>query len=130
MFRKILFSLTVISITACGGGGGADNSTAPPIGNTPVPTGGISVRNDLFSPAAKTVTVGSAVQWSWNSCEGGGAYGGSTCTAHSVTFDDGSASSALQDQGTFSRTFSTAGTYSYHCQIHGAQGMTGTVVVQ
>jgi plastocyanin len=48
---------------------------------------------------------------------------------HSVTFDDGSASSALQDQGTFEKTFSTPGTYMYHCSVHGTLGMTGTITV-
>jgi plastocyanin len=129
MLRKVFISLTIISLAACGGSGGADNSTSPPVGNTPVPTGGVSVRNDLFSPDAKTVAVGTAVHWSWNSCEAGGVYGGSSCTAHSVTFDDGE-TSALQDQGTYTRTFTAKGTYNYHCQIHGAQGMVGTITVQ
>jgi plastocyanin len=126
MVRKVCVSLTLIAVAACGGGG--DSTTSPTTGNTPVPSGGVSVRNDLFSPAAKTVSVGTAVNWSWNSCAGGGIYGGSTCTSHSVTFDDG-VSSAIQDQGTFSRTFTTAGTYNYHCQVHGA-AMSGTVTVQ
>jgi plastocyanin len=30
---------------------------------------------------------------------------------------------------TYQRTFNTAGTYTYHCSFHGAQGMTGTITV-
>src|SRR6476646_1169520 len=128
MLRKTCVSLMIIALAGCGGSGEADASTAPPVGNTPVPSGGVSVRNDLFTPAAKTVAVGTTVNWSWNSCDAGGIYGGSTCTSHSVTFDDG-VTSVVQDQGTFSRTFTAPGTYNYHCQIHGA-AMTWTITVQ
>jgi copper binding plastocyanin/azurin family protein len=31
--------------------------------------------------------------------------------------------------GSYSRTFSTPGTYQYHCTFHTAQGMTGTITV-
>ena len=45
-------------------------------------------------------------------------------------FDDGSnISSGSQSSGTFSRTFTAAGTYKYHCTIHGS-AMSGQVVVQ
>jgi len=64
-------------------------------------------------------------QWTWNSCDSG--YGGEVCTAHTVTFDDGP-SSELQDKGSYSRAFNTAGTYKYHCQVHGT-AMSGSVVV-
>lgn len=127
--KSVLFAMAVISLCACGGSGG-DSSTAPttnPGINTPPPADGISVTNDAFSPGTKTVAVGSSVRWAWNSCTGD-SYNGQTCTAHSVTFDDGTGS-AVQDQGTFSKTFNTAGTYSYHCSVHGAL-MTGTITVQ
>ena len=96
--------------------------------NIPPPAGGISVSNNTFSPGTKTVAVGTSVRWAWNSCSGD-VYSGQTCGSHSVTFDDGTASSPLQDQGTFDKTFSAAGTFTYHCQIHGAS-MTGTITVQ
>jgi plastocyanin len=95
--------------------------------NTPPPVDGISVTNNAFSPATKTVAVGTAVSWAWNSCTGDG-YSGQTCVSHSVTFDDG-VGSATQAQGTFTRTFSAAGTYSYHCVVHGT-AMSGKVTVQ
>lgn len=112
---------------ACGGGGGG-TSPPPPSGNTPPPAGGISVANNFFSPAAKSVTVGTTVQWAWNTCSGGGpGYGEETCVAHSVTFNDG-VTSPTQDKGTFSRTFNAAGTYDYQCLTHGT-AMTGRVTV-
>ena len=49
--------------------------------------------------------------------------------AHTVTSDNGVfASGNLSPGATFSYTFNTAGTYSYHCSIH--TYMVGTVAVQ
>jgi plastocyanin len=47
---------------------------------------------------------------------------------HSVTFDDGSGS-VTQDHGTFSKVFNAAGTFNYHCSVHGA-AMAGSITVQ
>ncbi|HCU10994.1 MAG TPA: hypothetical protein DGB72_02590 [Gemmatimonadetes bacterium] len=127
--KGVFVMLAVASLCGCGGGGGG-TTTAPMNNgvNTPPPIGGISVTNNMFSPGTKTVAVGASVQWAWNTCTGD-AYNGQTCVQHSVTFDDGSASSALQDQGTFNKTFNTAGTFTYHCSVHGA-AMTGSITVQ
>ena len=117
------------AVLACGGGGGGGDSSGPPpppVGNTPPPAGGITVQNNSFSPSSKTVAPGTTVEWAWNSCVGG--YDGETCVAHSVTFDDGP-TSALQERGSYSRTFAAAGTYGYHCSSHGA-AMSGTIAVQ
>jgi plastocyanin len=121
--------LAVASLSGCGGSGGG--TTAPPNNqntNTPPPVGGISVDNNSFSPSAKTVALGATVQWAWNSCTGDPYYGGTTCTAHSVTFDDGTGS-ATQDHGSFSKVFNAAGTFNYHCSVHGA-AMSGSITVQ
>jgi plastocyanin len=76
----------------------------------------VTVSDNYFSPAATTVAVG-AVTWTW-----------AGSSSHNVTFDDGIAS-PTQATGTYSRHFSAAGTYSYHCTIHGA-AMSGTVTVK
>lgn len=121
--------LAVASLCACGGGYSSTSpNTSPPKVNTAPPAGGISVTNNQFSPVGKTVAIGTSVQWAWNTCTGD-TYNGQTCVSHSVTFDDGSLSSPLQDQGTFTKSFSTAGTFTYHCSLHGA-AMTGTITVQ
>jgi len=88
-----------------GGGGGGGNGDA------------VTVGNNLFTPSALTVTVGTTVTWTW----------ASGAVSHNVTFDDG-VHSGTQSTGTFSRTFTTAGTYQYHCTIHGA-AMSGTITV-
>ena len=76
----------------------------------------VTVADDYFSPSATTVAVGS-VTWTWTGS-----------MSHNVTFDDGN-SSPTQATGTYTRRFSTAGTYSYHCTIHGV-AMSGTVTVK
>lgn len=125
--KRASISLALISAAACGGGGYGE-TTGPPVGNLPAPAGGISVTNNAFSPASKSITAGTTLTWTWNTCSGGGIYGPTTCVAHSVRFDDGT-TSATQEQGSYSRTFNTAGTYPYHCVVHGAS-MAGTVTVQ
>lgn len=114
-----------MALMGCGGYG--SEPAPPPTQNTPVPAGGISVANNVFSPADKTVAPGATVQWAWNSCDGGGAYEEETCVPHNVTFTDGSAS-PTQDKGTYSRSFASSGVNEYHCTIHA--GMTGKITVQ
>jgi plastocyanin len=130
----ILAGLIIAGSAACGGsgGGGSGSNTPSNIPTDPSPgtdgnrTSSITVVNTSYSPIATTVSRGSIVQWTWNSCDAG--YGGDVCTAHTVTFDDGP-SSQLQDHGSYSRMFDKAGTYKYHCQIHGAS-MSGSVTVE
>ncbi len=88
------------------------------------------VTNNAFTPTDLSVARGVTVTWTWDSCSGGGTYGSTeTCVAHDVVFDDAAAGSGSQSGGTFTRTFSAAGTFPYHCAIHGA-AMSGKVVVQ
>ena len=122
-YSKILCAiLALVAVVGCGGGSSYGGSPTGP-GNTGGNnnTGGstsssISVGDNYFSPAATTVPAGTTVTWTW-----------AGSVNHNVTFDDGAASST-QASGTYSRTFSTAGTYAYHCTIHGAS-MSGTVTV-
>ncbi len=122
---NVCIALALISAAACGGGG-STGTTTQPIRNTPPPPGGISVTNNAFTPASKTVPVNTAVQWAWNSCTGDG-YSGQICVSHGVNFDDGT-NSLTQNQGTYSRTFTAAGTYNYHCAVHGP-AMSGSITV-
>ncbi len=128
--------LLLIAVAACGG-----SSTAPANGgnintgnNNPPPQNGqgstsnaITVANNYFNPSSTTVPVGTKVTWTWDAC-GSDGYGGQTCVSHGIVFDDG-AQVPAQTQGTWSRTFSAAGMYNYHCTIHGAS-MSGSIVVQ
>jgi plastocyanin len=90
------------------------------------------VENNAFNPGTTTVPVGSTVKWTWDTCtstQDPYGYGTQTCVDHSVAWDAGATGSATQSQGTYQRTFDVAGTYTYHCAVHGA-AMSGKVVVQ
>lgn len=81
----------------------------------------VTVSNSFFSPQVVNVQVGDTVRWTNNNT-----------TAHSVTADDSSFERpAGSGPWTFSQTFSTPGSFGYHCSIHGfvGGGMSGTVVV-
>src|SRR5215472_8940858 len=85
----------------------------------PISTGNsVSIANFAFSPASLTVKVGTKVSWTNNDS-----------VTHTVTADKGAFNSGpLTPGSTFSFTFTKAGTYSYHCNIH--RSMMATIVVQ
>jgi plastocyanin len=131
---RITLVLFAAAVAGCGGSSTAPSSTSSGNNNNPPPqnnpgstSNSITVSNNYFDPAATTISVSTKVTWTWDACSGDG-YGGQTCASHSIVFDDGTASGS-QTQGTWSRTFTTAGTYKYHCAIHGA-AMSGSIVVQ
>jgi plastocyanin len=76
----------------------------------------VSVEDNRFIPQQFSVATGGAVTWVWRGSN-----------LHDVTFDDGPASVA-QENGQYQREFSAAGTYRYHCTVHGLS-MSGSVVV-
>lgn len=79
-----------------------------------------SVRNSSENPAVDTVAVGGKVTWTWV-----GAIGHSVQSTGSPSFT----SSGVQATGTYSFTFTAAGTYNYDCSVHGL-AMTGKIVVR
>jgi plastocyanin len=110
-FRCSTLLTALLAAAACSGDGG--DGVQEPDGDT----GDVEVRNNAFDPSAFQVEVGGTVTWVW----------ASNGVEHNVTFEDGVAS-ADQGEGTFQRTFTTAGEFDYLCTIHGA-GMSGTVTV-
>jgi LPXTG-motif cell wall-anchored protein len=78
----------------------------------------VSMEDNFFSPATVTVTVGGTVTWTNN--------GALPHTTTGPTWDSGIMSPGDQ----FTETFNTVGTFDYVCEIHVAQGMVGTVIVQ
>jgi plastocyanin len=85
--------------------------------------GAVSIQNFAFGPTPVTVNVGDTVTWTQRD-----TYAVHTVTADGTSaekFDSGNLST---DTGlSFSHTFNTPGTFTYHCAIH--PSMTGTVVV-
>ena len=132
MRASLVHSALVLALGAAGCGGRSQDTAAT---GPAVTTGGtgstVQVGNDLFAPDSLVVPVATAVTWRWNSCTGStDPYGGGqTCVTHSVTFDDGSGGSERQSSGSYTRTFAAAGTYPYHCAIHGA-AMAGRIIVR
>jgi amicyanin len=151
--RLALFCLLALSalllLAACGGEststGGTTPTTAPTstvattptIGTTSTPAATATQAGNAqtvmiitdssgsfaFSPASLTIKAGTTVTWK-----------NTTAASHTVTSDDGKsfdsgASNPIAAQtGTFSFTFTTAGTYAYHCAIH--PFMKATIIVQ
>lgn len=130
--RRALLLAGITVALGCGGSSPTDTSGGPPPPPPPPPpaANSVTVTNNAFSPGDLTVSAGTTVTWNWDSCTGGGPYGdGQTCVSHSVVLDDGSASSSTQSTGSYSHQFTTAGTYPYHCAVHGA-AMSGKIVVK
>jgi plastocyanin len=118
---RLVIGICLATAVACGrstspmGGGGGGGGGTP--GGSVVP---VTIQDFTFYPATLMIKVGTSVQWTnngpsqhtttsdtgvWDSGTlsppgGGGGYGG------------GSAG------GTYTVTFSTVGTFSYHCAIH------------
>lgn len=87
----------------------------------------LSVRNGTLNPAVDTVQAGGTVTWTWAvlatnphdvTSTGSPSFTSSTTTAQPFTYGP--------------ITFTTPGTYSYYCTVHGAPaaGMWGRIVVR
>lgn len=81
----------------------------------------VTMKNFAFNPATLTVKPGTVVTWV-----------NQDSAPHTVVSDAGDpaafSSGQLSTGGTYTVTFTTTGTYGYHCTIH--PSMTGTVIVQ
>jgi plastocyanin len=112
--------LTLLVISA---GCSSSQAPSPAAPAQPASTGGntVTMKNFAFDPPALTVKSGTAVTWV-----------NQDSATHTVVSDTGSpesfSSEPLSTGGTYTRTFTVPGTYSYHCSIH--PSMKGTVTVQ
>ena len=78
----------------------------------------ITIQNLAFTPPTIIIPAGSTVTWT-----------NLDNLTHTVTADDESFTSpGIPNGGTYSRVFSTAGTYNYHCTPH--PQMKGSIIVQ
>jgi plastocyanin len=133
-FRAVLSVIAAFAVSSCGGSSGGTGPTQnnPPPGPGPGPSANasVTVSNNNYSPGQVSVARGGTVTWRWDSCTGNDPYGGGqTCVSHSVTFDDGGPSAPAKEDGSFARTFASAGTFTYYCTSHGRAAMSGSVIV-
>jgi amicyanin len=113
--KGILAALVLVAVvfSGCVGYGSTGNTPSPAAPNS------VSIQNFAFSPSTLTVKVGTVVTWT-----------NLDSAPHTVVSDSGSelSSDTLSNGQTYSHTFSTPGTYTYHCGVH--TSMKGTVVVE
>ena len=125
--------LVAVLSTACGGSSPTSTGGG---GNPPPPTAAVTMSEYRFSPETLRVAVGSVVGWNNNGT-----------TSHTSTSDGAQWNSAAiappgpppmtcpyppcdnTPGGSFQHTFTTAGTYPYHCAFHDSLGMKGVVIV-
>ena len=80
-------------------------------------TFGVSIGDNFFDPSSISINVGDTVVWTNNGA-----------LAHTTTSDDALWDSGVLNPGqSYQVTFSSAGTFDYHCWLH--IGMTGSVTV-
>ena len=82
-------------------------------------SGPVKVRDNYFAPKSLTVNKGTKLTWQW----AGTKYHNVSVKSGPVTFQ-----SHTQFKGSYSHTFTRAGTYHLYCTIH--KTMTMTVVVK
>lgn len=123
--RPRLVAALGLAVTLVAAGCGSGATVQPPVGSNQAPAGStqpaagnaVSIVNFAFNPASLTVKVGDTVTWT-----------NSSSTPHTVTADGGAFDSGTVAGGAaFQRTFSAAGTFTYHCSIH--PSMKATIIV-
>lgn len=81
----------------------------------------VDIDNFAYEPKKLTVTRGTEVTWV-----------NQDDVPHTVTSDKGNAldSEELTEGDEFSERFLEDGTFTYHCEVHGKDRMSGTIVVE
>ena len=121
----LCFALVSLMLVVMAGCGSSTNPPATTPTTTPATTttqsagsSAVTISNFAFSPASLTVAVGTTVTWT-----------NMDTTTHTVTSNTGAFDSGnFAPNATYSHTFTSAGTYAYHCTIH--PSMLGTIIVQ
>jgi plastocyanin len=128
--HRMIVLLTLLLVAGCLAACSSNNSPSPmpspsPV-TSPTPSSGMTVSivrgaatltTTAYSPNPLSIPVGTTLTWTNNDT-----------TAHTTTADAGLWSSGvLQPGAQFSFTFSSPGTFPYHCSIH--PNMVGTITV-
>jgi plastocyanin len=120
----VLASLVMLASLGCGGATSFPGASPTPLLALPAGTpvliamGASALTTTAYSPSPVRLAPGGSVRWINNDN-----------TVH-TSIADGAAwnSGAIAPGRTFTRTFTTAGSFPYHCEIH--PGMVGTIEVQ
>jgi plastocyanin len=120
LIRVALLSFVAATAFACGSSNSPSTPTPNPTSATTVSivSGSSTLTTTAYAPNPVNVAVGGTVRWVNNDNTA------HTSTANGGAFDSGT----IAPGGSFSQTFPSAGSFSYHCTIH--PGMVGTVNVQ
>ncbi len=116
LFLIPLLIVSVVLIAGCTQNAGQTTTPTPSPGQHN--TYNVAVQNFAFTPADLSIKVGDTVVWT-----------NSDSASHTVVSDSGSeiSSSSLSTGQTYSHTFSSTGTFNYHCSIH--PSMKGQITV-
>ncbi len=115
----ILGAAVALTIAAPVGANDGTNPVQVAMKHSTTAAGAVSIAGMKFVPASLTVPVGTTVTWT----SAGAPTHTSTSTATPPVWDSGN----ITGGKSFSHTFTTAGTFAYHCKIH--TFMHGTIVV-
>jgi plastocyanin len=120
-FRVCAILFATIFITACGSSTSPSGTPeAAPAGATTITmvSGSSTLTTTAYSPNPITVSIGTTVSWL-----------NSDSTTHTAVANGGAFTSPnVAPNARFNFTFTTAGTFPYHCTIH--PNMVGTITVQ
>ena len=133
--RLVVVAVALLGAAACGSSN-SSNTTASPSTTTPstptpttpstgstttvsIPVGAAGLTTTAFAPNPVNIKFGDSLNFVNNDS-----------IAHTATANNGSTfnSGTIAPGGSFKATFSTAGSFAYHCAFH--PGMVGTVNVQ
>jgi plastocyanin len=126
MTPTIRFAFIVAALAIASSCGGSSSPTSPSTGNntgtntgTPVSivSGARTLTTTAYNPNPVTITAGTTVTWT-----------NMDSTTHSATSDSGTFNGTVGPNQQFSFTFTSKGTFTYHCSLH--PNMVATVVVQ
>src|SRR5262245_44284432 len=116
--RVFLAAAIAAAFSACGGSSSTPTTPTPTGTVVSIVSGSSNLTTNAYAPNPVNVAVGGTVSWVNNDNTP------HTATANNGQFDSGN----LAPGASFSRTFTTAGSFPYKCTLH--PGMVGTVNVQ
>lgn len=122
--RGLSVVLLIVIILAVAGGifllvRQTQQKTAGGGGNETITGNNVEIKDSTFSPGTLTISAGDTITWT-----------NTGSALHRIVSDTGSElnSSILSNGGIYSHTFSTTGSFAYHCAIH--TYMKGTIIVE